>query len=364
MTFPIPTPDEIADLQAGALEESLRIDRNGNTRFIDARSPRSVLAAISRSNALGLYGTHQHLRWIVDQLFVDTCDEAYLPRHGGIFGPSRRGAIAAVGNVIFTGPAGLPLAAGIALTVGGVQWLTSAAAAIGAGGTATVPVVAAVAGSAGNIGAGAHLALMSPIVTLPTQQVTVAEGGISGGADIESVESWRQRIIANIREPGYGGSTLDYIRWANDAIAPARVSVVNAWVGAGSVGVIFAMATAGIPRAPTPAEVATLDAALQAIAPVTAEVVTVGATLLPINITINVAPNQQSVLNSVTAAVTAYMASADIQIGQPLHRSRLSEAISAAVGEAWHTITLPVADVSPTAAQLPVLGNLTVAGTS
>lgn len=359
MVFPVPSPDALADAQSAELEEALRIAPDGSTRIVDARSPRSPLAAIARTNAMVLYGVHSHLDWIARQVMPDTATD-WLERQGSIWGVPRRAAIAAVGEVIFTGTNGTVLPIGTALTLSGTQWLTTAAATIAAG-TATVAIAAVSAGVAGNAPAGQALALVSPLLGLTAQQAVVAAGGITGGADIEDDDSWRTRIVEKIREPAHGGAAFDYVRWAEIAIAPARMRTLPAWVGAGSVGFAFLMpdATAGV-RVPTAPEIAALDAALQQEAPVTAEVVTLGGTLVPTAITVQVSPGTASVIASVQAAITAYMLSPEIGLGEPLRRSRLSEAISAATGESWHLITAPAADVTPSLTQMLTLGALTV----
>lgn len=363
MSFTVPTPAALADAQAADLEEALALAPDGSTRIVDARSPRSVLGAIARTNALGLYSVHAHLGWIARQMLPDTAEAEFLERHASIWGVARRAAIAAVGNVTFTGTAGLVVPSAIALTSGAVTYATLAGGTIPAGGTFTVSAVASVPGAAGNVPAGTKLVLVSPFLGLTAQAAVVAAGGMSGGADIEGDDSLRGRLLAEIREPTHGGATFDYIYWAQQSLAPARISVQPAWVGAGSVGVIFAMANAdGSLRAPTAAEVATLDAALQAQAPVTAEVVTLGATLTPVNVTVVVSPNSAAAIAAVTAAIQAFFKSDDAAIGGTIRRSRLSEVISAASGETWHTLTAPAADVAMTATQLPVLGTLSVTG--
>lgn len=365
MSFPVPTPQAIADEISTEIEQRLSLSPDGTPRAIDARSGRSVLAAIARALAGGLFETHLHLRRIADDMMPDTADEAALARHAAIWGVARRAAVRAVGQVIFTGGVGGAVPSGTELALSGRKWITTAAGVIGAGGTATIPVQATVAGAAGNVAAGTRLDTVSPLLVLTSQQVVVAAGGIAGGADIETVDSWRARILQRIREPAHGGAASDYAQWAAEAMAIARVAVRPAWVGAGSVGILFLMpdaaALSGL-RVPTAAEIATMDAYLQALAPVTAEVVTVGATLQPVNITIQVNPDSAAAITAVDAAVRAWLRSAEFDIGTPLRLSRLGEAISAATGEAWHRIVAPAADVVPATGVQLTLGALTITG--
>ena len=362
MSYNVPTPDTIADQQSTVMEQQLSTDKDGNPRVIDARSERSVLGAIARSNAGALYASHLHLRRIADELMPDTAED-WLSRHGGLWGVARRAATGAVGQVTFTGPAGGAIPSGVTLTLNGVRWITVASATLGSGGAATVSCSAVNTGAVGNVAAGMALALVSPLLTLSAQQAVVAAGGISGGADIESLDSWKARILAKIREPAHGGATFDYEYWAQQVIAYARLNVMRAWVGAGSVGVAFVMPVAGGGvRAPTTAEIKVLDDYLQVMKPVEAEVITLAGTLTPVNVTVAVSPNSQTAIDAATAAIKAWFLSAEFDLGAPLRLSRLSEAISAATGETYHRITAPAADVLTAQNEMLVLGTLTVTG--
>lgn len=366
MSYAIPTPDALADIQASELETRLRTAPDGTARVIDARSPRSVLAALARSNAMALFSSHLHLGWIADQVMPDTATD-WLDRHGAIWGVPRRAATKAVGAVTFTGPAGTLILQGTALTLSGQQWQTNADVTIPVGGSVNANVTALTAGSAGNVAAGTALALVSPITALPQQQAIVVT--LSGGADIEDLEVWRERILAEIREPAHGGAFFDYERWVNEAFAPARVTCLRTWVGAGSVGVAFVMpdGLGGI-RVPTAPEIAAVDAYVKSKAPVTAEVITLGGTLRTVDITVSVNPGTQAVINAVTAAIRGFFdrvnpdKTYEFDIGSTLRISRLREAISEGSGENWHQLMLPAADVVAGPLELLRAGTITVTG--
>jgi uncharacterized phage protein gp47/JayE len=365
MSYAVPTPDQLADLQASELEQRLRFDRSGNLRMIDARSPRSVLSAIARSNAMALYGTHLHLRWIADQVMPDTCDaDDWLARHGNIWGVPRRAASFAIGTVQFSGTPGTALPSGLILALSGQQWTTTAAATLDSSGSAVVAVQASTAGLAGNMPSGTKLAVQTPLIGLSVQSATVSSAGITGGADIEAVEDWRQRIIQRIRTPAHGGASFDYIAWAKAAVPVARVACIPNWVGLGTVGVPFAMTdpSTGLFRTPTSTEIASMTTALAASAPVTAQVIPMAATLTPVNVVVQANPNTASVLSAVSRAIAAFFIDSKRDIGMPLHLSMLSDAISLATGEAWHRIVSPSGDLTPAANELYVAGTISVVG--
>ena len=118
---------------------------------------------------------------------------AWLPRHGAQWGGAAQlPATASIGPVIFAGPANLPIPAGVELVStdgNGTQFITQAAANTGAGGSVTVQVQCEVTGSVGNIAAGATLDIISPILGLQNQTVTVGAGGLAGGTDPEATEA-------------------------------------------------------------------------------------------------------------------------------------------------------------------------------
>ncbi len=361
MTWPIPSPKDIADQASSDFEERLADARPDLVGRVDARSNRSVLRVISVVIGLALYPVYLFFSWILDQAFVDRCSETWLAVHARIWGVPRIGATRAVGSVTFAGDVGTMIAASARLTLSSGVWRTTATAVVGVGGRVSVGVEAVTAGAVGNQSAGAQLTLEVPVVGLSRQTATVDVGGISGGADRQSVEDWRADIIAWIREPGHGGADFDYRRWAKEILQPARVAVLRGWVGAGTVGVAFAMPDGvGGFRSPTSSEVAAMQAGLDARAPVTATVHALAAVPLVVPVTIAVSPYTTAVRAAIIKAATAYFRSADVQIAGKLHLSRLDEKLSRAAGEQWHARSVPAADPVPGPLEYPVLGTLIV----
>lgn len=361
MTWPLPSPRDIADQASSDFEERLADARPDLVGRIDARSNRSVLRVISVVIGLALYPVYLFFSWILDQAFVDRCSETWLAVHARIWGVARIGATRAVGSVTLTGAEGTTVVAGARMTLSTGVWRTTATAVIGVGGSVSVGVEAVTAGAIGNQTTGAQLTLEAPVVGLARQTATVDAGGISGGADRQSIEDWRADIIAWIREPGHGGADFDYARWAKEILLPARVKVHRNWVGAGTVGVAFAMPDgAGGFRTPTGAEVAAMQTGLDARAPVTATVYALAAVPLVVPVTVAVSPYTTAVRTAIIKAATAYFRSADVQIAGKIHLSRLDERLSRAAGEQWHSRAAPVADVVVGPLQFPVLGLLDV----
>lgn len=363
MSFPIPTPAELAELQASAVEMDLRrlyetIDDEALARA--TRSPDGIIAILLRAISLGLATAHYHLAWIAREVMPDTATE-WLPRHGAIWGVARRPATTAIGRVTLTGTPGaaLPLATTLA-TASGVIYRTTEIVTLPGSGTATVTVAADMPGPAGNRAAGGVLTLVSPVSGIDGRAVVTAEG-LAGGADLETIEAWRARILARIQQPPHGGASHDYVQWVREAVDASHVAVVEDWVGRGSVGVVVAMRDAGPAgvRVPTLEELERVAAYLAPRRPVTARVVVVAAVLAPIDITVEIEPFTAPVMAAVQAAARAAIAR-DRAISGRVDPSRISELISAARGEYRHRLITPALSRVLTRREIPVPGTITV----
>ena len=282
--------------------------------------------------------------------------QAWLARHAAEWGVPTLPPLTAVGSLIFTGASGTVLPAGIEAYAGTLRWITRAGATIPGSGAIAIPAEAEAAGTASNLAADTVLPLVSPVAGLAQQSAVVAAGGFAGGRDTEGLEAWRARILRRIRERGRAGTRTDYHDWAEEAGA-AYVAVLPRWVGAGTVGVVVAMAG---PRAPNTDELARIAAYIEQQRPVTATVVTLAATLLAVPVTLALSPDSVATRTAVSVALPGFFLR-DAGIGRVLARSRLDEAVSSASGEYAHRIDTPSADVTPGATQLPVLDAVTFA---
>lgn len=362
MPAPLPTPEELTRRAEARLEAALKRIRPNISPAAIARAVRSekgLLAAIARVHATGLYGTHMHLAWNVQQMMPDTAEAEYLIRHAAIWGVYRRAATKAVGFALFTGVAGtvIPAQLDLRLPSGGLA-ITTVAGVLDGAGDATIPVVAVEGGVQGNTAPGAVLPIVSVQAGLDPQMAVLDPDGMAGGAEEENDASLLARVLAEIREPAHGGASHDYPRWIQNDFAATKVATVPLWVGPGSVAAVVAMGTALAPRVPIPAELDAMAAHLEVLRPVTAEVYVIPVELLAVPMKMAVVPDSSPVRAAVEGAALAHFA-ADANIGTRLALSRLSEAISAASGEYRHYITLPPADIVPARQQLPVLGAVT-----
>lgn len=353
MPFDRPTLPELRD----------RIRRDFNARLpgADALLRQSNLRVIADVLA-GLSTLHYgYQEWLSHQLFPDTCETVFLERWASIWGLTRLPATAALGALDVRGTAGAVVPAGAEWQrIDGVRYQTADGATLAADGTATVAVVGETPGSAGNAETGTQVATVTALPGV-VAQATVAAPGIAGGADEETDAQLRARLLARIQTPPHGGSASDYVDWTLEVPGVTRVWVAPQEQGPGTVTVRFAMDDAahapdGIP---TEADVALVQAHLDVVRPVTAEVFVVAPIPYAVDVTIaTLTPDTPAVRAAVDAELrdTLYRNGAP---GTTLFVSWLWEAVSLASGERHHRILTPPSDLVLGGGELPVLGTVT-----
>lgn len=339
------------------IDRRVRADIEANMNAVPIVRRGSVLAGIARGLAGLSHAAHGHLDWIYKQVFADTADAAQLERQAGFYGITRAAPAPATGQVDLTGTDGTLIDAGTALGhEDGLEFVTTEAGII-AGGIVTVSVVARDNGSAGNLDAAAPLVLLSPPAGVDSA-AAVAAPGLAGGADTETDDRLRQRLLERMRKPPQGGAAHDYVAWAKTVPGITRVWVTSESLGAVTVRVVADDAAHG--PAPNAGELAAVQAAIDAVRPVTAEVSVIAPALLDVDVTLSVTPDTPEIRAGVEAAL-AELIRREGAPGVVIPLTHIAEAISLAPGEHDHALTAPVADIAPAAGQMPVLGQVTFA---
>lgn len=226
----------------------------------------------------------------------------YLDEHGITVGLTRKAAVQATGSVTFTGTVGTLIATGT--QVGTVQtdpdadiivFATTAPATIPGGGSIVVPVQAVEAGSAGNVVAGSITVLLSPLDGISA--ITNPDPTLSG-ADVETDEAFRNRILLAYTGAQGSGTIADYQGWALAYPGVGYVNVEPLWAGNGTVRVTVTDANN------RPVSAATVSGLQALLDPVAGQ----GRGLAPIGATVTVATPSTVTVN-VAATVVAYLAS-------------------------------------------------------
>ncbi|MEM1299394.1 MAG: baseplate J/gp47 family protein [Pseudomonadota bacterium] len=337
------------------LDRRIRSDIEANMDAVPIVRRGSVLAGIARGLAGAAHSIFGHVDWVYKQVFADTADSEQLERHAGFYAIARAAPAQATGQASATGTDGTVIDVGARLGhENGLEFQTTEAAVI-AGGTATVAIEAVARGSDGNLTGGERLVFLEPPDGLDSD-AAVAAPGLAGGADAESDDRLRQRLLERLRRPPQGGAAHDYVAWAKSVPGITRVWVTSESLGAVTVRVVADDAMHG--PAPNAGELAAVQTAIDAVRPVTADVTVAAPVLLPVDVTLSVTPDTPEV----RAAVEASLAALILRAGAPgaqIPFTHIAEAISLAPGETDHLLTAPAADIVPAVGEMPVLGVVT-----
>lgn len=345
MPYSRPTLQQLIDRTRNDLLARLATD--DVLRRADAEVYARVVAAAS-------HAIHGFVDYVARQIIVDTADAEHLERWASVWGVTRKAAAAATGTVTFTVTTGAVIGAGAVLVAfDGVEYQTSAGG-TAAGATLDLPVVAITPGASGNRATGQTLTLVSPISGV---QPAAVAGALTGGADLETDDALRARLLARIQEPPHGGAEHDYIAWALEVAGVTRAWVYPGEGGDGTVTVRF-VRDDDASLIPDAAEVAAVQAYLDERRPVTAALTVAAPTALSVNFTIDVTPDTTEIRAAVQAELEDLIRR-DAEPGGTLRVSRLREAVSVAAGESYHSMTVPSADVVAGTGQIPVVGTIT-----
>jgi uncharacterized phage protein gp47/JayE len=365
MPFDVPT-----------LQDARQIARD----FVSAKLPGSELAppnsrirVISDNNAGLAHLNFLFLYWLSQQFLPDTAETDWLDRHANIWLGGRKAATYAGGTVNLTGTAGVVVPAGTQLfwSTAGIPFQTIADITLGSGSTAA-PVIALAAGVAGNASAGAGMGITTAIAGLDGTATVVA---IAGGADAESDDDLRARVLFRIQQPPMGGDADDYVRWALEVPGVTRAWCSPLEMGIGTVTVRFMMddlratsdpTTSGFP---TTDDIAAVQAHLDLKRPVAVKDFFVEAPIPePIDFTISNLDVDTSATRAAIAASVATMLSDKAkpafalngvgQSAQTIYASWVSEAISQAFNVDHFDLTMSDHPM-PNAGALAVIGTIT-----
>jgi uncharacterized phage protein gp47/JayE len=321
----------------------------------------SVLRVMSDAMAGLAHLVLRYIDWLAKQLLPDTAETEWLDRHGNIWlvnadgTTGRKSATYASGIITATGLAGFDVPAGTQLAALGVNYETTADATIGAGPT-NIPARALTAGSIGNADTGVNVDFISPISGVDAQASIVE---MTGGADTETDDQLRARILFRIRNPPMGGDISDYVQWALGV-----PGVTRAWaapeMGPGTMTVRFMMddlrsSNRGLP---TPDDCVQVQTYIDTVRPVTVKDFFVQAPIpLYYTITIkNLSQDTPDVRQRIQDSIEA-MEFVKSKPGQTMYRTWVEEAIANAIGVDYFELTFDTT-VMPEAGYMPFIGTI------
>lgn len=337
----------------------------------------AVLRVLAWCMAGLAYLVYGYADWIARMGVPFTAEDEYLYAWAALIGIYPEEATAATGTARFTGNTDVVIRSGWPLSrQDGTAYTTTADGVVDATGTVAVPILASVLGALTNCDDATPISISPPIAGINSAGVTV--GPVTGGADQETNEALRTRMLFKYREPPQGGAAADYIEWATEVPGCTRAWVVGSGAGPGSV-VVFPMfddteaAHGGFPQgtdgvaadetrgnAPT----ATGDQLRVAdhiypVSPVTSLVYVAAPAPFPIGVTLEgLDPNTEDMRASIVAALT----DAFLIIGQVegvVWPSDLYTAILEVPGINHFTMIAPADALQAPDGALPVMGTLT-----
>jgi len=328
----------------------------------DARLRRRVLSVLADTMAGAVNGLYGYLDYLSKQSLADQAEAEYLDRHASLFGLTRKAASSATGTVTATGTDASTIPAGTLLQrSAGAEYTVDIDGTIAAG-SVDIAVTAVAAGIAGNCAAATTINLVNPIAGIDNDMIVDASG-LGGGAEQESDEALRARVLLRKRQPPHGGASFDYINWALEVSGVTRAWCFPLNRGNGTVDVYFATDDDPGGLIPDAAKVTEVQNYIDALRPVTADFQALAPTASPINFTIQLAPATAAVRAAVAAELTDLLQrEAEPGDGLDLGTIKLShirEAISIATGETDHDLTAPAADVVPAAGHICTMGAIT-----
>jgi len=341
-------------------------DLRGRLSIVGPLLRRAMVDVLSAVWAGGVHELYGKLDFDAKQLFAATAEREQLLRISSMYGITPNAATFAVGNVTATGTNGSPIATGTILRLDSVTSYRVTTGQTIASGTATLPVAAVLAGAAGNVPATTALTFETPpngvnsAAVVATGGLTLGDDGDDGDAGTERV---RARLLLRLQEPPAGGRGPDYIAAALSVAGVTRAWVFGLELGLGTVVVRFVRDGDSGSIFPDSGEVANVQAAIDAMRPITAAVTAVAPTSLAVAFAIHIVPDTTDTRTAVAAELVDLFARVaqpgDGAVAGTVLLSQINTAIGVAAGVTDFTLTVPSANVVPALGQLPTIGTIT-----
>lgn len=329
-----------------------------------AQNENTVVSAIAYSNAGLAYGLEQKVYWTSKQIVPHLADDDIFLMHCEFWGVWRKQPAAASGTVIITAITDATIDAGTQMQRPDGQLFEVAESAILPAGQTFIKVIAVEDGKTGNTAPGVKMQLVSPVLGV-NNELIVSEAAISGGADIESIDSLRARLLFRVQYPPSGGNQYDYIRWALECSGVTRAWCFPKYMGLGSVAVMFVLDD-NADIFPTQNDLNRVYDYIQGhINPLTnqyegkppgAELIVLGPKPKPLNPSIRLTPDSPEIRQAVIKNLNELLT--DFAPGQTAFLSAIRAAISNAPGEIDHAINL-TGDMYAAKDELIILGAVT-----
>lgn len=318
------------------------------------RTPLRILSDVLTGGLHLLYGT---MDFAVRQLQPTTMDLEYLIAYARLYGVERLLAQPASGVFRFTGTNTTVIPSGtLVVRSDGAVYETTEDGTITTG-QADIEAVAQTAGDGSNLALSSTLALGESIVGIDS--AVTAQSGWDDGTDDETQAALLERTLSRIRSVPQGGASTDYDRWAREVAGVFRTQVVPLARGAGTVDVYFLHTGGTGIGIPTSGQIADVQAYLDTVRPVTADVdAKAPSTTSQAYTFAALSPDTSETRAAVTAELDALYARKALS-GETIYVSDHWQAATGADGVDSVDITTPSTNLVPTSGQVYTRGAIT-----
>lgn len=227
-----------------------------------------------------------------------------------------------------------------------------------------VPVESEDAGSDKNLLSGTQLTALSPVVGLDNTAYTPFDG-VGGGADIETDEELRDRLLFRIQNPIALFNADAIINQARKVAFVDRVWVLNVTPDFGQVTIYFTKRGENI--VPSPDEIAEVKASIFEIKPVgiaDADVIVLAPTLDSINFTFtDITPDNAGMREAISSQLSNFF-DAEVELGTDIPEEAYvstiyqSRDLNTGARLTAFTLSTPTSDITVVVGHLPVLGTV------
>lgn len=301
------------------------------------------------------------VQWTLNQCFPQTASGTYLELHAKARQLQRGSGSSAEGYLRFEidelRGESITISSGtVCLNAGGLEFITTDTAVIEAGALfCLAPAVCKSSGACGNVPARS-------VIFMALAPVGVAKcynpQAFSGGADLESDELLRARVIESFGSLPNGSNKAFYVTEALNTEGVGAVCVLPKNRGLGTVDIIISSVD-GLPSSSLINSVRSKFEDMREIC-VDVEVSAPTAVTVPVSVAIETedGTDYETVAGNVSAALTRYFSGK--LLGKDVLLAKLGYVVFGVSGVSNYSILLPAADIAVSADELPVAGTITV----
>lgn len=184
-----------------------------------------------------IFQNRMKLEEILTLAFIQTSYDEWLEMGGVSRGVPKNQGRKAIGKVSFKGKNFTHIKKNsLVQTAQGLQYITLQDGVISEEGNVVISIEAVAIGKQYNVPSNAVVELP---ISIPGVIEITNEEPVQGGADEETNDEYRERILQRVQNPPSSGNKSDYERWAKEVDGVKGVKVIPLWDGPGTVKIII-----------------------------------------------------------------------------------------------------------------------------